>query len=407
MRSYVVSVKPHLFIMSFLKNFKLLEFEELYLKGRLKPGLASLYTNRITQQAAAGLINLFLPIFLFVFFGNINIVLLFFIVSYVLAIFFIPLGAILMTKTGFKKSMIIGSLFSTCYFICLYLLSLGHFIALFFAIGFIVLSRMFYWVPYHTDFAKLTSKRTRGREIALLVSIASLISVAVPFVSGFIIARFGFHALFAIALGIDFVSTIPILFIKPINEKYSYSYFQTFKELFSKKNKNLFLAYMGDGAEAIVGVVIWPVFIFQLLKGEYFSVGIVSSLVVLASIIFRLIMGNVTDRFSKRKLIKIGSALYSVGWVVKVFIQTAFQIFVVNAYHSFVAIIRRNPFTTLMYEQAADRGHYVDEYTVLREVSLNIGRVLMLCLMLVLFSFASLSFAFVLAAFASLLIGLL
>jgi len=31
-----------------------------------------------------------------------------------------------------------------------------------------------------------------------------------------------------------------------------------------------------------------------------------------------------------------------------------------------------------MYEQAADSGHYIDEYTVLREIALSIGRVLML-----------------------------
>ena len=394
--------------MSIIKNFKFLEFEELYLKRKLKPGLASLYTNRITQQAASGLINLFLPIFLFVFFsGNISGVILFYIIGYAFTIFCIPIGAILMSGIGFKKSMIIGSLFSTCYYVSIYVLNIGYFNAIFFIIGFLVLSRMFYWIPYHTDFAKLTNRRSRGREIALLVSIASLISVVVPFASGFIIERFGFAILFAIALSIDFVSTLPILFIKPINEKYSYSYFKTFKELFSKKNRRLFIAYFADGAETIVGIVIWPIFIFQLLNGKYFSVGIVSSLVVLAAIIFRLIMGNITDKFSKRKLIKLGSVLYSVGWIIKIFIQTAFQIFVVNAYHSFVAIIRRNPFTTLMYEQAADRGHYVDEYTVLREVALNMGRVLMLCLMLVLFMFVPINIVFALAAIASLFIGLL
>ena len=60
-----------------------------------------------------------------------------------------------------------------------------------------------------------------------------------------------------------------------------------------------------------------------------------------------------------------------------------------------------------MYEQAADRGHYVDEYTVLREISLNIGRVLMLVSLFILFYFVGLTFAFILAAIASLLINTL
>jgi sugar phosphate permease len=136
-------------------------------------------------------------------------------------------------------------------------------------------------------------------------------------------------------------------------------------------------------------------------------VGVISSLIVLISIIFRLAVGALTDKINKRQLIKLGSILYAFGWIGKIFIQTAFQIFVVSSYHSLASIIRRTPFTTLMYEQAADRGHYVDEYTVLREISLNIGRVLMLLLLFVLFFFVGLNFAFILAAFASLLINTL
>jgi hypothetical protein len=67
----------------------------------------------------------------------------------------------------------------------------------------------------------------------------------------------------------------------------------------------------------------------------------------------------------------------------------------------------KTPFTTLMYEQAADRGHYVDEYTVLREMAAMIGRVLMIVLVLILLSFVGLNFAFVLAAIATLLFSIL
>ncbi len=174
-----------------------------------------------------------------------------------------------------------------------------------------------------------------------------------------------------------------------------------------KKNRKLLLAYGGDGAEGMVGIVIWPIFIFQLLNGNYLAVGIISSLIIVASVALRLVVGALTDKMSKRKLIKVGFILYAVGWIGKVFIQTAFQIFIVSSYHSFAAVVRRTPFTTLMYEQAADRGHYVDEYTVLREISLNIGRVLMLVSLFILFYFVGLTFAFILAAIASLLINTL
>ena len=388
--------------------FKLLEFEELYLKTKLAPGLVSLYSNRIIQQIAGGLIGIFLPIFLFIYFGSsIHNVLLYYIVSFTLFGLLVPLGAMLMSRIGLKVSMILGSLFLVSYFVFLYLLNNNWALALFLAIGGATLFRLLYWIPYHTDFAKFTDRRSRGKEIALLVSVTTLVSIFLPFIAGLIISKFGFSILFLIAIIIASISIFPILLLRSVQEKYSYSYFQTFKELFKKKNRKLFWAYSGDGAETMVGAIIWPIFIFQLLKGNYLSVGIVTSLIVLASIALRLIIGAMTDKMSKRRLIKVGSVLYFVGWIGKIFVQTTFQIFVVSSYHSFAAIIRRTPFTTLMYEQAADRGHYVDEYTVLREVALNIGRVFMLILLFILFYFVGLTFAFILAAIASLLINTL
>lgn len=385
-----------------------LEIEELYLKTKLAPGLVSLYSNRIIQQVAGGLIGIFLPIFLFIYFGgSIHKVLLFYIVSFFLFGLLVPFGAMLMSRIGLKISMILGSLFLVSYFVFLYLLNNNWTLALFLAIAGVTLFRLLYWIPYHTDFAEFTDKKSRGREIALLVSVTTLISILLPFIAGLIIDKFDFSILFLISIIIASISVIPILLLRSVKEKYSYTYGQTFKELFKKKNRKLLLAYSGDGAETMVGAIIWPIFIFQVLQGDYLTVGIVTSLIILASVVLRLIIGALTDKMSKRQLIKVGSILYFFGWLGKIFVQTAFHIFVVSSYHSFAAIVRRTPFTTLMYEQAADRGHYVDEYTVLREVSLNIGRVLMLVLLFVLFYFVGLTFAFILAAIASLLINIL
>lgn len=387
---------------------RFLEFEELYLKTKLAPGLVSLYSNRIILQIAVGLVGLFMPIFLFIYFeDSIHKVILFYIAGFALFALLVPLGAMLMSKIGLKISMILGSLLFVAYFIFLYLLSNNWPFALFLALITLTLYRVLYWIPYHTDFAEFTDRKSRGKEIALLVSITTLISIFLPFVAGIIISKFNFSILFLISIIISITSIIPLILLRPVKETYSYSYLQTFKELFNKKNRKLLLAFSGDGAETMVGLIVWPIFIFQLLKGEYLTVGIVASLIVLASIILRLFVGVLTDKMSRKRLIKVGSILYFVGWIGKIFVQTAFQIFVVSSYHSFAAIIRRTPFTTLMYEQAADRGHYVDEYTVLREIASNIGRVLMLVLLFILFYFAGLNFAFILAATASLLINIL
>jgi len=65
------------------------------------------------------------------------------------------------------------------------------------------------------------------------------------------------------------------------------------------------LAYLSDGSEVIVGLVIWPIFIWELLHGNYFEVGAISSLIVVATILLQLAVGKLIDKKDKKKLLII------------------------------------------------------------------------------------------------------
>lgn len=169
----------------------------------------------------------------------------------------------------------------------------------------------------------------------------------------------------------------------------------------------MMITYMADGAENWIGGVLWPIFIWQLLNGEFLAVGLVSSVVTLAAVVLKLIVGDYADKFDKRKLMKWGSVLYSIGWIAKMFITTAFHIFLASTYHNFALVILRTPFDVLVYEKAADSGHYVDEYSTLREMYLHTGRILVMVIILMLLQFLPLNLVFFLAAIASLLVNLL
>jgi len=164
---------------------------------------------------------------------------------------------------------------------------------------------------------------------------------------------------------------------------------------------------MADGAEQIVGIVIWPIFIWELLSGDLFKVGAISSLIVAVSIILQLVIGKYTDKMNKNKLLRFGSIFYSLGWIVKIFIATSFQIFITSTYHNLARIFIRTPFDVLTYEKAADSGHYVDEFTVIHEIAMNLGKVLMLILVLVVSLFFGIQWTFILAALAALFFNFL
>ena len=282
-------------------------------------------------------------------------------------------------------------------------------IFVFTALALIILTfaRSFFWVPYHTDLAIFTDKSDRGKSIGVLWATSTFLGVIMPVISGFLIGSFGYKFVFILAIIIYLCAFIPLLTLPKTQETYSWKYWETFKHFFSRKNRKLVLANMANGAENEVGIVIWPIFVWQLLEGNYLAVGAISSLIVFGTIVIQLSVGKYTDKLDKRKMIHWGSFFYAVGWLAKVFVLSAMQIFVVGTYHSFAQIFKDTPFDTLNYELLADQGHYVDEFTVLKEIAVQLGKILMLVFAILILSGLGINWIFALAALASLFINLL
>ena len=62
----------------------------------------------------------------------------------------------------------------------------------------------------------------------------------------------------------------------------------------------------------------------------------------------------------------------------------------------------RIPFDAMVYEKAADEDHFIDEFTVIREMAVHIGRVIMLCFVIIISPFVSIQWIFILGAIAAL-----
>lgn len=354
-----------------------------------------------------GMLGLFLPIFLFNSFNqSIVWVIVFYIVGYALYGLTVSLGAMTMARIGLKKSMIFARLMAIFFYLCLFCFNRNPIFFAILANVFLLIFRLFYWVPYHTNFAQITHRDTRGRQIAYLAIIGYLASIAAPLLAGFLLTEYSFNLLFLITMISFALAAIPLFFLSPVSARFEYSYFGTFKEWAKKRNRKLQIAYIADGAQNLVGAIIWPIFIFQLLEKQYLAVGAVSALIFIGTILCYLVSGQYADKLEKKKLIHLSSIVYAGGWLLKTFVVTAFQIFIVGTLHSFSEIFLRTPFDALTYEKAADHGSYVDEYTVLREISLNLGRVLMGIFLIILVSLVGLKIAFPLAAIVSLLINL-
>ena len=381
-----------------------------YFDDKISHGFVSLYTGKMIVMIGTGLLGIFLPIFLFNLFDkNFQLTILYFGTGYILYALFVAFGTGFLNKFGFRRALRISAFLGALFYAIFYFISQENFIYLLpFSLLVLTVFRIFYWIPYHVDFAKFTDKKNRGREVSAISATRNVIGVFVPLVAGFIISRFNFDVLFIIVIILYLISFIPYLTIPHTKEKFSWSYLETWKQFFSKKRRETILAFMADGAEEVVGFIVWPIFIFQLLNGDYFKVGAISTLIIGVVIVLQLALGKYIDvKKQKEKILYWGSALYSLGWIIKIFIVTAFQLFVVGAYHSLARIFTRTPFDALTYEIAADEGHYVDEFTVLHEMAIQTGKFLMAGMIIIVSLFFVIQWTFILAAAAVIFLNLL
>ena len=382
-----------------------------YLNNRLPKGLIALFTAKTILMAASGLLGLFLPIFLYKLFGNnFQYAMLYYGVSSLIYALLVPLGALYLYKFGFRNALFMSSIWGALFYVAFYFTNVENaFYLIPLSILILTLNRICYWLPYHVDFAILTNKSERGKQFSVFESTRNILSGLIPILSGFLVARFGFDSIFAIAVILFAASSFSYLKVPRTNEVYSWSYKQTWQEFFHKKNRKTVFAFMADGAEGIVGMIVWPIFIYELLKGDILQVGILSSLIIVVTVIAQIALGKYIDKKKENKegILKWGSSLYSIGWVFKIFIFTAFHIFVVGVYHNLMKIFLRTPFDVLTYEIAADQGHYVDEFTVMHEMAIHFGKVLAVISAIILSLFLPLQWTFGLAALAAISFNLL
>lgn len=348
--------------------------------------------------------GVFLPTFIYLEYGgSLQVVVWAFIAGFALHMLLIPLAARLLKPVGMKKLMIIALVpFLLIALAALYFWEYSPTLMLIVYMVAWAVYRALYWVPYHVEVTSFLDEGHRGRQVSFFTNLVAIAAIITPAVGGFIIQYFGFQWIFVAGFILVAMSVVPLLFMQETHEEYTYTYMESIKKLFDKESRDLLYAYAGDGAQGVVALVFWPIFIYLILDGNFAAVGAVSSLVIIATLALSAFAGEWVDRMSRTQLLVVSTIIYTTGWFLKSFATTALHIFLFDAYHSAGKAVNRVTFDAGSYTHLADNGHYVDEYTAFKEMALNIGRILMLAFAGLLAFLFGLKVAFVLAAFASL-----
>ena len=334
--------------------------------------LTELYVSIALRNFTLGLISIFVPIYIFIYFSqDLSKTILFFGVIGILHGALSPLAGKIITKLGVKHSMLASVPFLFLYYLgLLKIQALGSFFFLIIPIA--VLHNIFYWPAFHIDFTRFSDQQSMGKQLSYRHTVAALSAAAAPFVGGLIIVKMGYPVLFAIVLVLLFSSIIPLFLSKEVHETYTDSFQKAYREIFQKKYRNKAIAFFAEGAEVAVQGIIWPIFLFALAI-SYSSIGGIWSVALFVGILFALYLGKATDRIGHGRLLILGSWLNAFTWPLKMFVQTPLDAFLVNTLHQLTRLSSHLPFGALFYNWSARHDVNRDRFIIFREMTHNIG----------------------------------
>lgn len=362
-----------------------------------------LYLNRLLIQLGFGFLTGFGTIFFYQKFGNSIVkILILYIFLYLFFAIFNHVSAKLIKTFGMRNIMIFSLIGLAVMFLSRTFWDYAPILSL--SIWFITFTiyKSFYWIPYHVEFASFMDKRNRGKQTALLYNIGDLFAAIVPFIAGVLLGAYGFNILFFIGFFFVIFSILPLFKVDEIKEEYVWSFKKLLSEVFDKDNRPMVISSLGNGMQAIVGAIIWPLFIFITIDNDYVAFGTILAIVAISLIVLRFFVGKYLDSIGREKVFKVGNFIYFTGWLFKMLVAGSTGIFITDVYHRFGFVINKTSFDVTTYDQAADNGHYIDEYTVLREFSFLIGGILMAILLVPIVMLTSIKVAFLLGAIATL-----
>ena len=262
-----------------------------------------------------------------------------------------------------------------------------------FSIG-LGLYRALYWIPYELE-VEATHKGRVGMFGELAIALA-------PLLAGIVIVTTSLGPLPLLYSGsaLMLLSAVPLMYLPDLYERFSWGYRETFGHFVEPANRAVVSHAILEGMAGAGLLHFWPLALFLITGWSYGMLGVILTLTFFISIIGRSFVRRSIRRSGLHTsgLIKV---LFAVTpWAFRALVGTPLGAVLVDSYFHTTAP-RRFGVDPQAFEQAADAGSYVDEYTALKEMGLAVGRII-LCLIGTLAAFAvSLPAAFIIVFFCA------
>jgi hypothetical protein len=255
---------------------------------------------------------------------------------------------------------------------------------------FIGVYRAMYWTPYVLERQNEISGAQLPHEIFIAV---------MPAIAGYVLINgpFGAAMLLFAAASILIASLAPLFKVPEMYERFSWGYRETFAELFEPKYNAIIEPSFVEGLQATALLLLWPLSVFIIVGLSYKLMG----LVITATLLLTILIRSRGQRVLEKKDL-LHATMRATSWLLRLVVASPVAVVAVAAY----AAPTDASVDMHTLEQAADNGTYLDEYTVLKEITQGLGRIAMCIVASVCISVFSLpvglAVTFILAAAASL-----
>lgn len=237
------------------------------------------------------------------------------------SVFFVALvyGALPLIKRLSDKAMMgIAIPFLTLYYFGLSQIdsipSLFYFLPLLSAIDMLLFN-----VGYHMSFSRASEDGHIGREVGTRYMVSSLVQFSAPFLGATLITLSGFENAFMAGASLAFLSVVPLFFF-PRHELAPRLRWETLIAFLRDPVMRPFnISGVGYAVESVIGVVLWPLFLF-LVMGNIEGVGVIVSAGLLVTAIVTYLVGFLSDAGRRRKVLVWTAVMLSGIWAVRPFL---------------------------------------------------------------------------------------
>ncbi len=158
------------------------------------------------------------------------------------------------------------------------------------------------------------------------------------------------------------------MFSKDTHESFDLSVQQIQAYITSKYQRGNIISFSGYAVEAVIGRVIWPIFLIMAV-GSMSRTGMAVSVSMVISLAVFMFIGSLTDRIDRFKLVKIGTAFYLVAWILRIFVDTLGKAIVIDSYKNISQKILHIPWPAHNYDLASRDNSFL--FVVSRELVFN------------------------------------